>query len=141
MLKYEVYTCWYLPANWTISNVVLHDLTLIFHGQTFQLAILTSKQSKNASITIANQIERQIFASEWCHCECCVSLPWPTFSSDEIWNVNIWKTMRVNPKYSGMPFIQVDICHRMGPLRMLYSVVLTYFFKVKYFKCKYLWNS
>ena len=28
-------------------------------------------------------------------------------------------------------FIEVDICHRMGPFRILYSVTLTYIFKVK----------
>ena len=31
-------------------------------------------------------------------------------------NVNILKTMRVGEKCSSMAFIEVDNCHRMGPL-------------------------
>ena len=46
-----------MPSNLTISNVVLHDLSLNFKGKTFQLAILTSKRSKNANITIAIRLE------------------------------------------------------------------------------------
>ena len=53
MLKYEVSTGGYLPSIWSIPIVVLHDLSLNFQGQTFQLANLTSKRSKNANITIA----------------------------------------------------------------------------------------
>ena len=33
-----------------------------------------------------------------------------------------------------MTIIEVDICHRMGPLRMMYSVTLTSIFKVTLFK-------
>ena len=51
MLKYEVYTVTYLPMNWSLGS--LRDLSLNFQRQTFQLAMLTSKRSKNANITIA----------------------------------------------------------------------------------------
>ena len=37
-----------------------------------------------------------------------------------------------------MTFIEVDIRHRMTPLRMLYSTTLTYIFIVKNVKCNYL---
>ena len=35
MLKYEVYTGWYLPPNWTISDVVLRNLSLKFSRSNF----------------------------------------------------------------------------------------------------------
>ena len=41
-----------LPSNGTIASVVLCDLVLNFKDQTFQVAILTSKCWKFASITI-----------------------------------------------------------------------------------------
>ena len=46
-----------MPSNGTNSNVVLCDHSLNFQGQTFQVAILTSKRSKNANITIAIRLE------------------------------------------------------------------------------------
>ena len=55
------------------------------------------------------------------------------FRGDKIWNVNIWKMMRVSEKCSSIIFIEIDICHRMGPLRFLYSMILTFIFKVKHF--------
>ena len=38
-------------------------------------------------------------------------------------------------------FIGVDICQRTASLRMLYSVTLTYIFKVNIFKRQYLVND
>ena len=43
MLKSDFYRGWYLPSNETISNIVLNDFVLNFHGQTLQVAILTGK--------------------------------------------------------------------------------------------------
>ena len=34
-------------------------------------------------------------------------------------------------------FIEVDICHRMEPLRMFYSLTMTYIFKAKLFKWRF----
>ena len=41
--------------------------------------------------------------------------------------------MRVSEKGSLMTVIEVDICHRMGPLLFVYSITLTFIFKVKNF--------
>ena len=41
----------------TNSNVVIRNLSLNFQCQTFRLAILTHKRSKNANITIAMRLE------------------------------------------------------------------------------------
>ena len=41
-----------LPSNGTIANIVLHDIDLNYQGETFQVAILTSKRWKNANVTI-----------------------------------------------------------------------------------------
>ena len=37
-----------------------------------------------------------------------------------------------------MTFIEVDICHGMASLRMLYFMTLIYIFKVNIVKCQYL---
>ena len=47
------------------------------------------------------------------------------FQDHEFQNVNISKTVRDSEKFARTSFTQVDICQRMGPLRMLYSVILT----------------
>ena len=65
------YRGWYLPSNETIVNTVLHDLDLNFQCQTFQVAILT--KAENCKSYYCHQIGSQIFAIEWCHCECCTS--------------------------------------------------------------------
>ena len=41
--------------------------------------------------------------------------------------------MRASDKCSSMISVVVDICHRMALLQMLYSMTLTFIFKVKYF--------
>ena len=40
-----------------------------------------------------------------------------------------------------MTFIEVDICHPVGPLRLLYSVTLTFIFKFKHFLVMHLLNK
>ena len=49
-------------------------------------------------------------------------------------SIQILKMVRADEKCSSNTFIEVEICHRMGTLRMLYSMTLTYIFKVKLFK-------
>ena len=60
------------------------------------------------------------------------------FQGLEFWNVNISKTVRAGEKYLSMTFIEVAICHRMGPWQMAYFVTLTLIFKVKIFLDIYL---
>ena len=45
-IKYDIHRFWYVSQFETIANVVLYDLDLDFQGQTFQMAILTSKRRK-----------------------------------------------------------------------------------------------
>ena len=40
-----------------------------------------------------------------------------------------------------MTFIDFVVCNLAATLPVLYSVTLTYFFEVKYFKCQYLDNG
>ena len=68
-----------------VLYVVLHDLDVNFQGQTFQEDILTSRGWKKCKHYYCHQIGRQVVAIEWCHCECCTSWPWITFSRS--WNL------------------------------------------------------
>ena len=45
----------------------------------------------------------------------------------------IFKMVRANEKISSTTFVEIDISHRMAPLRMLYIVTFTYIFKVTKF--------
>ena len=55
------------------------------------------------------------------------------FHGHKFWNVNIWKTVKNREKYTGMSFIQIDICQRLGLLLMLYSMTLTFIFMINNF--------
>ena len=46
------------------------------------------------------------------------------FQGHEYWNVNISKTVKASEKCSNTTFVEVDICHQIGPLRILYSIIL-----------------
>ena len=50
------------------------------------------------------------------------------FPDHEFWNV---KTMRASEKCSGMIIIEVEICHRMEPMRIYYCITLNEIVKVK----------
>ena len=50
--------------------------------------------------------------------------------------MNISKTVRASNKC--LTFIEVDICHRMEPFRMVYSLTLTFIFKVEHFLAMHL---
>ena len=54
----------------------------------------------------------------------------------EIMIFNMWEnseTVRASGKCSSMTFIEIDIGQQMVPLRMLYTVTLTYIFKITNF--------
>ena len=55
------------------------------------------------------------------------------FQGHEFWKINISKTVKASENRSSITAIEVDICHRMKPLQMLYSVNWTFIFKVKHF--------
>ena len=70
-------------------------------------------------------IGSQVFAIHWRHCECLHHYLDQHFQGHECLNVNIFKTVRANEKFSSITGIEVDICHRMEPFRVLYSGTLT----------------
>ena len=42
--KNDMGRCRYLSSNWTIANVVLHDLDLDFQGHTLEVAIFMNER-------------------------------------------------------------------------------------------------
>ena len=72
-------------------------------------------------------LQRLIFPIEFNYCECFTPWPSPEILLSQIWNVNISETVRSSAKIRHMT------CHRMAPLSMLYSVTLTFLFKVRHF--------
>ena len=52
-------------------------------------------------INITITIKQEVVYFEWCHFECCTSIPWPTFYGH--WNANTWKTVR--PSKKCFPFL------------------------------------
>ena len=55
------------------------------------------------------------------------------FQGHKIWNVKVLKTVRASKKCISLTFIYVDNCHRMGSLRLVYSVAEAFIFKVKHY--------
>ena len=72
-----------LVIEWhnTTANVVVNDLDQNFQGQTFQVAILSSKRWKCKHYC---EIGSQAFAIDWHHCECCTPWPWPYFQDHKL---------------------------------------------------------
>ena len=64
------------------------------------------------------------------HYECCTSRPWSKFSRLKIWYTNISDIVKANAEML-MSFIDFDICNRMAQLRMLCSITLTSFLRLK----------
>ena len=121
----------YLLSTRTIVNVVLCDLDLNFQGQTFQVTILTSKSWNKSKHSYCHQLRSQVYAiADVVHHDIDSH-----FQGSIFWNVNILKIVRASVNCSRMTFIEIYICHRMRPLLMLYSMTLTYNFKVKNLKC------
>ena len=98
------------------------------------MAILTSKPWKNANITFVIRQEISYLLSNCTTAKVVRHDLDLHFQGHEFWKVNISKIVRANEKCSGTTFIEVDICNGMTPLRILYSVTLTYIFKVSYLK-------
>ena len=70
-----------------------------------------------------------LFAFERHHYECCTSWPWPKFFMNIMWlSRQRWELAK---KWSSMTFIEVDTCHRLCSMRMLYAVTLTEMLNVK----------
>ena len=80
------------------------------------------------------------FAIRLRHGQCWTPWPWRTISRSNFSNVNISKTVRAGAKLQEMTFVDCNICSRMASLRMLYSLILTYFSRLN-FKCQYLENG
>ena len=98
-------------------------------GQTFQVAILTKKTMTNANITIA--IRQEVGYLSYLLSNCAIV--YLHFHGRKFWNVKILKMVGAIEKCASMTFIEVEICHWMEPLRMFYSMTLTFTFKVKIF--------
>ena len=64
----------YFPSNGTIANVVLNYLGLNFQGQSFQVAISTSKRWKMQILLLSSNIS-QVFAIKRRHCGCRTARP------------------------------------------------------------------
>ena len=87
--------------------------------------ILTSKRLKMQTNTISITSEVRYFPMNCATANAVHDDPDLHFRGHEFGNVNISKTVSANEKCSIMTFIEVEICHRMGPLRMLYSTTFT----------------
>ena len=116
----------YMPSNGHIANVVLHDLEINFKVKVFKWPFWQVKARKHKNY-YCHQIGSQIFIIKWRQYECCglqhdVDLH---LQDDTFVNVSISKTVRSTEKCSSMSFIEIDIRHRMGSLRLLYFVTLT----------------
>ena len=56
------------------------------------------------------------------------------FQDEQFLIVNTSEIVQAGTKMRDTTLIEFDICDRMIPLRMLYSITLTWIFKVKYLK-------
>ena len=116
MLKIDFYRVSYLPWNGTIVKDVFRNLYLHFQGKICQVVILTRLQSAN--ITIAIRWEVTYLPSNGAirndvHHDLDLQ-----FQGHEFLNVSFLKIAKASEKCSGMTFIEVSICHRLGQLRM-----------------------
>ena len=121
----------YLPWNDVTATVEWHELGLHFQSHEFWLRIYRKRWelAKNSQVWLSRRL---IFAIEWHHGKSCTSWPWSKFSMPQIRNVVISETVRAIEKMFHTSFAEVDIRHWMAPLRTLYSVNLTFIFKVKH---------
>ena len=67
------------------------------------------------------------------YCKCCTSWQ-PKFSRSRIKKCEYLANDENKQKMLAPTFIEIDICHRMEPLRVLCFMTLTYIFKVILFK-------
>ena len=116
ILKYDFYSCWYVPSNGIIANVALWRWPK-FSRSTFSsgyfdkrtLKMQTLQLPSNRKLDICHQITQLqllyivtlIYIFKVMNCAMWISRKW-------------W----ASEKCSSMTFIEVDIWYRMGPLRM-----------------------
>ena len=134
MLSYNFYADWYSPSN-SISLVffILHDFDLHFQSHEFWNVIILNmvRASKKCSSITFIEVDswhriRPIIANAVL-CDLDLNFQghrFKTFISRKCWELS------QNASYD---FAKVNICHRMVPLWMLYSVTFTNIFKVKHF--------
>ena len=106
------------------------DVDSNFQGQTFHLAIWQVSVRK-CKHYYCRQIGSRVFAIKWRHCNCCTLWRWPSFSGWRHFKFEYLKNNVASETFSGMTFIEVYICHRLGQLPLVYSV--TFISKVNRF--------
>ena len=108
--------------EWRYCENCIRVIKPILQGQTYQMAILTSKRSK-IKHCYCHRIESQVFAIKWHHWKCCKSWPWHTFSRSRFLKCEYHENEELakNTQESRITFKEVNSCHRPGPLWMLYS--------------------
>ena len=124
MLKYDFYKGLHLPSNGTVMNVFLRDLVLNIQGQTFQVGLFWQVNvRKQQTILLPSDeksgISRGISLLRMLY---VINLD-VHFQGHEFLNRS--RTVRASDKFSNITLIEVDICHRIGPLRLLYFMTLT----------------
>ena len=142
----------YLPSNGATTKVVhrVFDLHLLWKLYIVSLTYIYCESCTSClwSTSTAKVVHRvfdlhllrklYVVSLTKIYCESCTSWLWPTFSKSGILKVNILATVRSSENCSSMTFTEIDICHQMGALRILYSVTLTFIFEVKHFHVMYL---
>ena len=120
-------------CHWMLPLQKLYSMTLTYISWS-------NISNANISKTVRARAEMHdttfilVFAIEWRHCESCTPWLWPTFSRSNISNADISEIVRSIWKLCHTALIDFDIWHVMAPLQLLYSITLTYFFKIKYLK-------
>ena len=121
-----------MPSNEIIANVVLRDLDLNYQGQTFQVAILTRNCLKMQSSLLPSDrnsgICRRMAPLRMLYTKIFNYIL--KFTNFETWLSQ--KSVRAGDKCSIVTLVDVAIYHGIRPLRMLYSITLTFIFKNKY---------
>ena len=107
---YDFYTGWKSSSNDVTANVVVNDLDL-----NFQLSILARKCN--------HWYRHQISPLQ----VLCVMTLTYIVKVTKFEMSTTWKRLELTEKCSSMTFIEIDICHRMAPLRLVYSMTVTFF--------------
>ena len=110
-------------VEWCTSPVFLVlGLDLHFSGQSFDFFVgeylINGENRTNSTIAIRQEVRH--FTTGYHQCQCC------------------YFTTSTTKKCTSMTFIDVDICHQVGPIRMFCSMTLPYIVKVKLFKWLFL---
>ena len=120
MLKYDFYKGWYLPSNGTNANVVLRNLDLNCEGNTFQVTVLPSKRWKMQTLLLPSDRKSGI-CHRMTHLR-MLHVMTLTYIFN-ITNVEMWISRKLLElaRNAQVWLVEVNICYRMVPLRMLYS--------------------